>query len=69
MSWTAGVYFSKGDEEKTREFLEAQGLDGRQVMTIETFIRQKIVAGVYFYSSFGAAAAAVVGIGAFFLLK
>ncbi|WP_417240876.1 hypothetical protein [Celeribacter halophilus] len=60
MSWTSGLYFSKAEDEKTRAFLEAQGLDERQTVTVETFIRQKIVAAVYFYTTTGITFAALV---------
>lgn len=67
MSWTAGLYFTKKEEENTKDFLDAQELDKRQIITIETFIRQKIVSAVYFYTCSSAGLAAVVFFGGLYL--
>lgn len=68
MSWTDGLYFSKREEASTRKFLEAQELDERQITTLETFIRQKIVSAVYLYTCAGAGLAVLIFVAGIYML-
>lgn len=46
MSWTNGMYFSRNEEKNMEDFLGAQGLDEKQLVSVKIYFKEKITSGI-----------------------